>query len=296
MARGCLTDMQESYNLPDAGNTPFWNATVLLAVTPHANSPRFEDEDGDGVDGLVQAYLEPLLAEQNLPLNRALCQVIPFGHAGTAVALRAALDLLADGSCERVIVLGVDSYLDPITLDWLAGDDRLKHDDNPVGLMPGECGACFMVETERSAQARKAPVRARAVAVVTDKERNHLFSGQPNDGSALAACVRGALAAGPSPFSGDIVMDLNGEPWRAHEWGMAIALLGGALGAVRLQVPAMSVGETGAASGVLGVCVAAHSFWRGASHCDQALVISSSEWGDIGAIALGAPPTIGAIP
>jgi 3-oxoacyl-[acyl-carrier-protein] synthase-1 len=68
------------------------------------------------------------------------------------------------------------------------------------------------------------------------------------------------------------------------EWGVAQVRLGPRLRADDLRVPAMSLGDTGAASGGVSVVFGAHLFSRGLAR--EALVLSSSERGETGCIGM----------
>lgn len=64
-------------------------------------------------------------------------------------------------------------------------------------------------------------------------------------GRGLAACIQEVLSSLPSLFEGDIYAGLNGEQWRAHEWGCVRDHLGARLGAPRLHLPGTYVGDVG---------------------------------------------------
>ena len=80
-----------------------------------------------------------------------------------------------------------------------------------------------------------------------------------------------------------------GEEWRARELTGARIKLGARFDPARFVMAASSLGETGAASGAIGVCLAARSFARSYDSNGHALVISSSEHGHVGAIRLSKP-------
>jgi 3-oxoacyl-[acyl-carrier-protein] synthase-1 len=290
LASGAFADLLSSAGLPDTQSVSFWSRTTFLAVTPYSNHPRFDDEDGDGVEGLTEGYLLPLLEALGLAVGLASAQVVAFEHAGTAVAIDLALDLLADRRADRVVIVAADSYLDPLTLKWLVSLGRLKTADFPVGLAPGECGACVLLEREDVAERRGAIGLARLSASTLAKEENHYFSEGTNAGGALANCIQAALTdVGTVPFAGDVFSDLNGEAWRAAEWGYAQVRLSNWLRADhRLHLPATSVGDTGAASGAVGICSAVHAFRRRCAKTETAIVLSSSDRGDVGCVVVGA--------
>ncbi|MCY1080164.1 hypothetical protein [Archangium lansingense] len=213
-------------------------------------------------------------------------KVLHRGHVGCAAALELARQWI-DGGLDRVVVLAIDSYLDPFTLEWLEQRRRLKTSERPVGLMPGEAGAAVLVESRSSAVRRGTRVQAWIRAVTTGQEPRHLFQDKPNSGEALATVTAACLdaAASNTPFRGDVVVDLNGEEWRAREWGNARVRIAPRLdGALKWVLPAASIGDVGAASGAVGLCVAIRSLVRRYATGRRVLVVSSSEWGDVGAI------------
>ena len=50
--------------------------------------------------------------------------MLPHGHAAGLMAIQAAAQKITDGQTEVCVVAGVESYLNPDTLEWLAGSDR----------------------------------------------------------------------------------------------------------------------------------------------------------------------------
>jgi 3-oxoacyl-[acyl-carrier-protein] synthase-1 len=152
--------------------------------------------------------------------------------------------------------------------------------------MPGEAAACVLLESEPVARRRSARVEALLVAAASGQEPNHFFSGEVSMGVALGDAIAQVIPQG-APFTGDLFADLNGEPWRAYELGCARVRLSQFLSeSVRMVLPAASLGETGAASGLVALCAAVRSFVRGYGHAGQALISSSSEHGHVGALHL----------
>lgn len=290
LARGALRDLLSLPDIPDADDSRFWQRTGLITVAPRPNVARFQNEEGEGEEALWQAFLKPLYDAVSLPLSQRHLETMGRGHAGTAEAVQRGMEWLVQGALERVLVVAVDSYLDPLTLQWLASSHRLKTETVPTGLSPGEAGACLLLETEPSATRRGATAPVFLSGAAVGQERNSFLSGEPNTGAALAACIRDALDQGTpgGRFSGDVYSDLNGESWRAMEWGSALVRLAGRVAEPRLHLPCVSVGDVGAASGALGACLAVHELSRGHARTNHALVVSSSESGEVGCLSLQA--------
>ncbi|WP_434388723.1 hypothetical protein [Melittangium boletus] len=287
LARGCVGNLHEHASVPAASNGHFWARTGLLAVLPAVDSELLLTEPEDDIPAVLRDnYLLPLHRMLGLPIPEANLRLFPSGHVGTSRALKTGLQQLEARDLEQLLVVAVDSLFDPLVLNPLADVGRLKHGDQPTGLMPGEAGVCLLVEREAGARRREVAAESLITAVATRQEVPAFCPGQPNTGEALAACIRDVLEQGLAGgiFQGDVYSDLNGEEWRAREWGGARVRLEQRLSRFHLHLPCNSVGDVGAASGALGVCLASHAMVdrQGA----RALVISSAVEGAVGGILL----------
>jgi 3-oxoacyl-[acyl-carrier-protein] synthase-1 len=288
LARGGLLDLLSKSGLPGPADRGFWSRTGLVVVTPSPDDEVFDPEGKDGLDGIREDFLRPLRDVLGLPVGDQHLQVMAQGAVGTAALMAQMLGGLSSQGLERLLVVAADSQLDPTALQLLGEENRLKTDDYPVGFMPGEAGVCLLLESPASARRRGAPVLAGVSGCATAQESNHLFSGGPNLGVGLSACIREVLGRFPGSglFEGDVYLDLNGETWRAQEWGTARVRLKDVVGEPAVHLPCASVGDVGAASGALGVCLAAHALSRGHTRTGHVLVVSSSHWGNVGCVSL----------
>jgi len=213
------------------------------------------------------------------------------GHCGTTLAFRQAFRDLCDGKIDYAVLGGVDSLVEEETLQWFYDTGRLKTGDQPAGVQPGEAAAFVFLELEKTARRRKAKLRATILATAVGSEENELLAGKPTDGLGLSETIAALFSElprndAPPPW---IMTDQNGEPYRAYEWGYAVARLSSQAGRVRdaaLYYPAIAFGDTGAASGAVSLCVAARAFSRGYAMSREVLVISSSDNHDRAAIFL----------
>jgi 3-oxoacyl-[acyl-carrier-protein] synthase-1 len=186
--------------------------------------------------------------------------------------------MLDGGSVDRCIVGAVDSRANTRFLPAAARLGQLRTGDNPAGLIPGEAGAFFVLERLPDARRAGRPILAQIGKPVATREPVGLIDPerQPT-GAGLAHVIRTALAASKAGFA---VGDLNGSTRRAVEWGMArVRLASEHVVELPTWLPAMSFGDTGAASGAVGACLAARAFARGYAPARAALVWSSSESG-----------------
>lgn len=205
------------------------------------------------------------------------------GHAAGAEALREAAMDIARGA-PSAIVIGVDSLLDESTLDWLHACGRLKCHGAPAGLQPGEAAVAVMLTAPRAGQQETTTLRCTA----STREERAFFEGASAAGEALAHVLSHAredVAMGASW----ILSDQNGEVYRATDWGYALVRLRAQcpeLADPQLWYPAMSFGDTGAASALVALCLAARAWERGYAPCDAAIVTCCADDGARAALAL----------
>lgn len=291
LARGCVGDLLEHPGTPAPSDRPAWERAGLVAVLPAPDEQVLLCERDQVPEWLREDYLLPLHRALGLPLEPRGLELLPLGHAGTAAAVQLGLQRLREATWERLLIIAVDSLLDPLLLESLAEYGRLKSSEAPTGLMPGEAGVALLLESESAARRRGAAALSVVAGVATGREEHSWLSETPSAGRALGDCILGALRhVWPSqPFEGDIYCDLNGEEWRAREWGCMLTRVANRWRQPRLHLPCNSVGDTGAASGALGLLLATHSFNRSHDRRTHALVVSRSEPGEAGCVALVPP-------
>jgi 3-oxoacyl-[acyl-carrier-protein] synthase-1 len=287
MALEALDDMVVSALLPDERELSFWSRTGLLVVVPADLTSRFGD-GGDDLVALERAYLSPLVEIWGRPLNRQATALVPAGNAGGIAALDRARSFLFQNACERIIVLGADSFLDASSIEWLRDTNKLKGPDFPVGIVPGEAAACVLVEAATVATRRHARIGAILEGIAVDQQDRTQF-----DAKALARAVRGALGGSKTANATgriNLISDHDGQTWRAGELGTMMAECADLpLHWPSWGCPATSLGYIGGASVPVGLGLAFQSFVRGYASADKAVVLGSSENGQVGAVCLSAP-------
>lgn len=283
LAESAIDDLCQSAKLPDANDHEFWSRTAVALITPVLDDDRLLFSLFTHPLMITESYVEPLLAAVGKPFIKSHVYLLSEGRTGALRALADAENLFARGEVDRLLVLAADSYLDGFSLQWLNESERLKAAEQPTGLMPGEAAVALMIE-RAVGQACKARIRT----AVVDQESGDYANGERRHGRALARGLRNALKADATqPFAGDLLVDLNGEAWRAYEFGAALAQLSSEqLGAFRSVIPAMSTGDVGAASSLLAIAMAARAFERGYASAETALVASTSYSGRVGAALL----------
>jgi 3-oxoacyl-[acyl-carrier-protein] synthase-1 len=162
----------------------------------------------------------------------------------------------------------------------------LKTPVRPVGLTPGEGGGFLLLE-KYPVRNRERPTFAILQACESGSDAGHRFAERPVDGHALADVVRRCL---PSvPHDAGVISDLNGDTVRANDFGAALVQLRQGFQPATMVIPAISFGDTRAASAFLGVCVAIRAFARGYAPTDSFVVCASGDDGGRAALLVAAP-------
>lgn len=224
-----------------------------------------------------------------------------LGHTGMASSLEEASRLLSAGEIEFCLVAGLESHHDPERLDRLDVTWRIKSERNADGYTPGEASVVVLLETAAKAAARKAKPLGILTAFGFGKEERSFASELLSTGEGLSKALEPALphplqakpgqansgadkTGGKNPIW--VLCDLNGESYRAAEWGIVLTRLGDRLDPVVLTHPADCLGDLGAASGGMLIAYALHAFQRGYAPSKEALIWNASDEGSRSAMVL----------
>jgi 3-oxoacyl-[acyl-carrier-protein] synthase I len=238
-----------------------------------------------------------LAIDERYPNRFAAIATFPVGHAGGLQAVDAAARKLEEGTFDACVIAGVDSYLALETLEWLEDTDRV-HGAGPLnnawGFVPGEgAGAVLMATTRARQQIGLEPLALfRGVGLGT--EPNVINSPTVCVGVGLTAAFRSALSLVPHGVRvTDVYCDLNGEPYRADEYGFTcLRTKQWFASASDFVAPADCWGDVAAASGPLCMALAAIAGRKGYASGSLAFVSASSESGERAGVLLETvPPT-----
>lgn len=227
-------------------------------------------------------------ANQKNPLD---VRTFDSGHVGSLLAIEQAMLKICENPSKRCIVVGIDSYLEKRTLELLDEKSRLKSERNRFGFVPGEAASAVLLESFQEATKRKAPVFAEIEGIGHSSEENSYLSNQPASGQGLSSVI---LKAWPSADDEDqvnwVCNDLNGENYRAREWGLCIVKLQYRFKDLRfVWHPADCWGDIGAATGTALLALVGRSFERGYAPTNRCLVWTSSDEGERAAVVLKQP-------
>jgi len=222
-----------------------------------------------------------------------LREVHATGHTAFHRALSQAARDLRSGAVSAALVGAVDSYIDAEGLARLADTGRLKTPLDPAGLQPGEAAGFVWIEAAERAAPAAGPALATVRALAFAQEEHASFADGAPSGRGTASALHDAAAhlsvSRQLPLWA--VSDINGEVFRATDWGNALVHIEAER---RIQLapatmyPAASLGDTGAASGVVALCLAATAFSRGWALAPTAALLSAADSGERSALLIQA--------
>ncbi|TPI65730.1 beta-ketoacyl synthase [Mesorhizobium sp. B3-1-3] len=212
------------------------------------------------------------------------------GHAGGLLAIYHACKTLREGKAQFCLAGGVDTYLEPETLEWLDENEQLHSEGNIYGFCPGEAaGFCLLTKLTTAGAYGLKPL-LEIVGVSTASEENRIKTEAVVLGEGLGAAFRFLFEDAPVDPVDRIICDMNGERYRGNEYGFAVLRNPGRFkDAADFETPADCWGDVGAASGPLFVSLVAEAETRGYQTGPLSLIWASSENGARAATLLGGP-------
>jgi 3-oxoacyl-[acyl-carrier-protein] synthase-1 len=230
---------------------------------------------------LRRHFLKLLSERLALPTTREFLAV-QTGSTGVYQLIERAMEKMRAGEMEFCIVAAVDSYLLHDRLGFYDQNWRLKSDRNPTGFIPGEAASAFLLETEKHARQRKAPVLLRIDGVGGGQEPNPITGDKTSTGAGLTDAIRSLSewADIGQPWRW-VLSDLNGERYKAYEWGVALPRLNKLIAADHeFAHYADTIGDVGAAmAGVQLGCVS-EAFSRNYAPAGSALLFAGNDAGN----------------
>jgi 3-oxoacyl-[acyl-carrier-protein] synthase-1 len=197
------------------------------------------------------------------------------GNAIGVAAIQQAAAFLLRGTTDAVAVLGVDSHLGPEQLDAIDDAGRLHSVNNSWGFTPGEGAGAVILTTGRILQHHHLVPLAQLAAVATGSESKLLGTKAVCIGEGLTQAFRGALSESDKVHHS--YCDLNGETYRADEFGFAVCRTGeGFHDAGSFVAAAECWGDVGTASVPLQVSLSTSAWSRGFARGSNVLCWSSS--------------------
>jgi 3-oxoacyl-[acyl-carrier-protein] synthase-1 len=248
--------------------------------------------------GRPGALVEDLLAKLREQIGDRFARVAHFevGHAAGHLAIAAAEAGCARGAFDACVVAGADSYLAPQTLEWVEACDQLHGGgrlNNAWGFIPGEAAGAVLFGSTSLTQRWGLTPLGELVSVGIGMEAKLIKSEEVCIGEGLTQAFRTALLAlAPGEQVHNVFCDLNGEPYRADEFGFATLRTGEHFRSPSdFVAPADCWGDVGAAGAPLHVALAVIAHGKRYAKGPLSMAWGSSESGERGAaLVRGADP------
>lgn len=211
---------------------------VLLCLSETSRAGRLPE--------LEEALMAQLAKELDAELHAA-SRTYAFGQVGGVVALRDAKTLIEKGA-ERVIVAGVDGYLNAASVRAFGAEDRLLTASNSNGFILGEAGAAVLLEKQGSGLG--------VAGLGFGAESATITSDDPHRADGLVAAMAQALGEAGITYE-DVsyrLADIAGEQFYFREAALAQARLWrGKRDPEDVWLPCDGMGQTGAA--IIPICL-----------------------------------------
>jgi len=258
------------------GNRP--RVPLLVAL----DGPDRPDYPADLTDRLT-AELAPVL--KGSPLRPP--EFVVKGPLAYLHALRRAAGLLQDKSADACIVATVDSLVNRRILRSLEEAQRLKTEDNPDGVIPGEAAACLLLERPSSADSPYPDICG--IGLVDEPS---VKTSTPNLAVGLADAIRDAVRQSGLRFE-EIAFRVGGMT------GEQASFAEGSTSVARVQrvhkedfelwVPAEKLGDVGAALPACMLVITAVGIAKGYAPGQSALLFWPSTSAERGALVVRVP-------
>lgn len=241
----------------------------------------------DHPEPFEHGFFKQLSLQTDVAFNTAESFLLPHGRSAGLFALNEGMDAIFSGRHPYAIVGGIDTYVDLYLLGTLDMQERILGSHVMDGFIPGE-GAAFLVITtmDRARSDRLSPL-ALLTTVAEDHEEGHLYSDKPYRGDGLAnALAQLFQPSGINEPIKEVFTSMNGENHWAKEWGVAYIRNQSSFDPKhRFHHPADSIGDTGAASGVISINLATIGM-KNNYLSNPILITCSSDYGERAAVGI----------
>jgi 3-oxoacyl-[acyl-carrier-protein] synthase-1 len=197
------------------------------------------------------------------------------------MALEEGCQQVQQGEADFCLIGGVDSYLEPETLEWLDEGEQLHSTANTWGFIPGEAAGFCLLASQRAAERYQLKALAWVRAVATAMEPNLIKTDTVCTGQGLSVAFKEVLNTLPaSERVNQTICDMNGERYRADEFAFTIARTSERfVDATDFTSPADCWGDVGAASGPLFINLVSAAALKGYAKGSFTMLWTSSESG-----------------
>jgi 3-oxoacyl-[acyl-carrier-protein] synthase-1 len=267
----------------DAANGRVRTALALACAPPRPGRP--DDLESSLAAAVVRRF----------PNRFAAVATSAIGHAGGLLGVEAAWRKIDEGAFDACVIAGVESHAAPETLEWLEQTERLHGAgslNNAWGFVPGEAAGAVLLVGDAALHRLGLESLSSILSLGTGFEQNRIRTQTVCIGEGLTAAFRAGLAGLPAGrLVTDIVCDMNGEPYRADEFGFAALRTGEHfVSASDFVTPADCWGDVSAAFVPLALALSTIAGRKTYANGPLALVWASSDSGERAAALVDTVP------
>lgn len=229
---------------------------------------------------LRRHFLDQVNERLALPKTKEFLGV-QTGSTGVYLLIERAMQKMQAGEIDFCLIAAVDSFLLEGRLAIYDEQWRLKSDRNPSGYIPGEAGVVLLLETEAFARQRKSPSLLTIDGVGSGQEPNPVTGAKTSSGRGLSDAITSlaSITGRDRPWRW-VMSDLNGERYKAYEWGVVLPRLSALIhDQHEFSYVAECIGDTGAAVAAIQVGCVSEAFKRGYAPAESALLFAGNDAG-----------------
>lgn len=211
-------------------------------------------------------------------------ETICAGGSAGLMAVEKGCRLISKSPNSLCLAGGIESWIDPDTLEWLDYQGDIHSGANPWGFVPGEgAGFCLMASQQ---WLEKQDIRASAIIRGWGAATEHNMHAKDAVCTAEGLSSAIHLATQEANQVDQIICDRNGQRAKADEFGFAFLKHRKLIKDPKeIVTPFDFWGDTGAAAGPLFISLATHTACHTPQNCMHLLVTGSSS-GERNAILL----------
>lgn len=212
------------------------------------------------VDSIQSNILSHIALQSGIGFDVGNSRVFRSGRASGMLAIDLAFQYFEATGKSRVIIGGVDSFVDPTVLGVLDLHGRVLAEERLDAFAPGE-GAGFILLSSQAVKEKVSQKGTQLFRPSLAAEPGHLYSDEPNLGAGLTSVFKQAqLASGNDPID-RIYSSFNGESIHNKEYGIAVLRNSSRLSeGFELEHPGDCFGDIGAAFAPVLISLAHHNY------------------------------------
>jgi 3-oxoacyl-[acyl-carrier-protein] synthase-1 len=215
---------------------------------------------------------------------------VQLGATGISYLINKAREVLLSGERKFLIVAAVDSFMLDGRLSYYDDQWRLKSERNPMGFIPGEASALLLLEMEANAKARKKTPLLQVSSIGIAQEGHPITGDESSTGAGLSQAIEQALSNNAQQPVKWLYSDLNGESYRAYEWGVTNTRLSNYFDPQFSHIHLADViGDVGSASTAIQLGCISQAFQQDYAVDSSALVFSANDKGQRAALCVSRP-------